>query len=76
MRDNIDDNLWDAAAAGDEALVSQLIGQGPTVDWRGGFGATALHWTARHGHTPVVTPLWSPSYWMLAGVWRRGLIMG
>ena len=57
MGDDIDRELEGAASAGDESQVIQLIGQGPTVDWRGGFGATALHWAAMHGHTPVVTLL-------------------
>ena len=35
---NIDIMLYNAAIAGDEALVSQLIGLGEvTVDWRGGL---------------------------------------
>ena len=59
MSDNIDRKLWDAAEAGNEALVSQLIDQA-TVDWRAAAGAghwTALHMAAYEGHTPVVTRL-------------------
>ena len=36
MSENINSKLWDAADAGDEALVSQLKEQGAKVDWRGG----------------------------------------
>ena len=57
MSDNIDRKLWDAAYAGDEALVSQLIDQA-TVDWRDDqYDWTALHMAAYGGHTPVVTRL-------------------
>ena len=57
MSDNIDSKLLEAAQAGDEALVSQLIGQA-TVDWRGDQDWTALHVAAGGaGHTPVVTRL-------------------
>ena len=56
MSDNIDRKLWDAANAGDEALVSQLIDQA-TVDWRDQYDETALHMAAANGHTPVVTRL-------------------
>ena len=37
--------LYDAAYAGDEALVSQLIEQGAEVDCRGQGNTTALHCT-------------------------------
>ena len=60
MSDNIDIKLWDAARDGDEALVSQLIEQGASVDWsEGGLidQLTALHGAAYRGHTPVVTLL-------------------
>ena len=56
MSESINSKLWDAASAGDEALVSQLIDQA-TVDWRGHADWTALHWAAYGGHTPVVTRL-------------------
>ena len=56
MSDNINRKLWEAALAGDEALVSQLIEQA-TVDWRDGSDYTALHPAAYGGHTPVVTRL-------------------
>ena len=56
MSDNIDRKLWNAAFAGDEALVSQLIDQA-TVDWRDDHDYTALHPAARRGHAPVVTRL-------------------
>ena len=48
MSDNIDQKLWNAADAGDEALVSQLIDQGATVDWRDDYNKdrTALHQAA------------------------------
>ena len=54
MSDNIDLKLCDAA--GNEALVGQLIDQA-TVDWRDDYGHTALHRAAYRGHTPVVTRL-------------------
>ena len=63
MSDNINRKLWEAALAGDEALVSQLIDQA-TVDWRGDYDNTALRMAAQYGHAPVVTRLldagWSP----------------
>ena len=56
MSDNIDGTLFEAAGAGDEALVGQLIDQA-TVDWRDEMDWTALHEAADGGHPPVVTRL-------------------
>ena len=57
MSDNINSKLWDAAKAGNEALVSQLIEQGAEVDWRDDNNNTALHYAAKGGDPPVVTHL-------------------
>ena len=57
MSDNIDRKLWEAAYAGGQRLVSQLIEQGAKVDWRGLNSHTALHQASLLGHTPVVTRL-------------------
>ena len=55
---SIDSKLWEAAGAGDEAQVSQLIEQGAEVDWREDDNYwTALHKAASEGHTPVVNRL-------------------
>ena len=60
-----DRKLFDAAGAGDEALVSQLIKQGAKVDWRGlKYNDTALHRAAIGGHPRVVTRLLD-SWWSL-----------
>ena len=57
MNENINSELYNAAGVGDEALVSQLVGQGAEVDWRDQYNYTALHRAALCGHTPVVTRL-------------------
>ena len=61
--------LNDAAEAGDEALVSQLIGQGATPDWKGPSKWTALHRAAIEGHTPVVTRLLDAGWSLEARDW-------
>lgn len=53
---SIDSKLYNAARAGDEARVSQLIDQA-SVDWRDDHDWTALHWAAQSGHIPVVIRL-------------------
>ena len=71
MSDNIDRKLYNAAKAGDEALVSQLIDQA-TVDWRGDYDSTALHQAAQYGHPPVVTRLLDAG-WSLEARTESGL---
>ena len=71
MSDNIDLNLVAAAQAGNEALVSQLIGQGASVDRKHEEGFTTLHFAAERGHAPVVSLLLDAG-WSLEARTRLG----
>ncbi|CAK0740772.1 conserved hypothetical protein [Azospirillaceae bacterium] len=46
--------LLDAAARGDLGEVKRLVAKGADVNVVDRWGATALHWAARHGHTAMV----------------------
>ena len=69
----INSKLWDAAFAGDEALVSQLIEQGAQVDWKDDKDTSALHRAAFGGQTRVVTRLLDSGWsWNLEARDTRG----
>ena len=46
-----------AAKLGQSGVVEELLARGEDVDTRDDWGATALHWAARHDSTKAVQSL-------------------
>ena len=53
-RQELDDQLWEAARKGDVATVRALLDKGANVNARFRYGTTALFKAAERGHTEVV----------------------
>jgi outer membrane protein assembly factor BamB/antitoxin (DNA-binding transcriptional repressor) of toxin-antitoxin stability system len=54
---NANEELWDAARAGDVARVTRALDRGTDVNAKSRYGATALTFAADKGHLAVVTLL-------------------
>jgi len=54
QRDVLSDAMYAAARNGHTPVVEYLLDHGATVDAKGIFGATALHWAAINGHRITV----------------------
>jgi len=53
-KNELNDQLWEAARSGDAALVTRLLDQGADVNAKFRYGTTALFKAAERGHTEVV----------------------